>query len=449
MKKIQEAQATQETREGNLLIQQNGELKKQEESTIKNQETTVKKQEEMEQKQENSVIHIVCRRVKRGGTETKKSRKEAINGEKSRENDEKQEEETKKLSKMQKELDEIIKKLREAEIPVPQSDDSSSHPYDSILADIQNELKVGKPSFNKYGGYAYRTYEDICNAIKPVLKRYGAGLTLNDDIVLIGERYYVKATARLSVGGEVISEVSSYARENADKKGMDASQLTGACSSYARKYALNGMFLLDDVRDADAEGGMHAGRDGEPRLAHACLYSEDRGGCKPGAGGQQGVCAHEPSAPQVGRVAYPEGGVASDGVIYASGTLANPGEGVASDKLLCGRAVRTPGTPPTPSGRGTEGEGSKRGTNGGEAPKGTEGEGAKRGNSPYPLKEGDRRGGVNAVTEANIDSYLGKTHTVNELLRIWLDNKSLQKEPWFQQKMTARKKELHANQENS
>ena len=428
MKKIQEAQATQETREGNLLIQQNGELKNQEESTIKNQETTVKKQEttvkkqeETVKKQENSIKESSVEESKEAGQKPKSPVKKQETVKKAEKTMKKQEEETKKLSKMQKELDEIIKKLREAEIPVPQSDDSSSHPYDSILADIQNELKVGKPSFNKYGGYAYRTYEDICNAIKPVLKRYGAGLTLNDDIVLIGDRYYVKATARLSVGGEVISEVSSYARENADKKGMDASQLTGACSSYARKYALNGMFLLDDVRDADAEGGMHAGRDGEPRLAHACLYSEDRGGCKPGAGGQQGVCADEPSAPPVGRVA-------------------NPGEGVASDKLFhAGEDAHAPstppapskgGTPPAPSRRGTEGEGSKRGTNGGEARRGTE-------------------GGVNAVTEANIDSYLGKTHTVNELLRIWLDNKSLQKEPWFQQKMTARKKELHANQENS
>ena len=118
-----------------------------------------------------------------------------------------------------------------------------------ILKKIQNELKVPKNQYNKFGEYNYRSCEDILSAVKPLLG--DAILTLTDDIVYIGDRYYVKATAKIS-DGITFEEVSAYAREVEDKKKMDLAQITGACSSYARKYALNGLFLLDDIKDADS-----------------------------------------------------------------------------------------------------------------------------------------------------------------------------------------------------
>jgi hypothetical protein len=117
-----------------------------------------------------------------------------------------------------------------------------------ILQKIQRELKAPKSQVNSFGRYKYRSCEDILEAVKPLLG--GAVLTLSDEIVLIGDRHYVKATATIWEG--VAKEtVTAYAREEADKKGMDAAQITGACSSYARKYALNGLFLIDDTKDAD------------------------------------------------------------------------------------------------------------------------------------------------------------------------------------------------------
>ena len=116
------------------------------------------------------------------------------------------------------------------------------------LHDIQTQLKAPKNQFNQFGKYNYRSCEDILEAVKPLLN--GLVLLLSDDIIQIGDRYYVKATATLTDGKETISN-PAYAREEADKKGMDASQLTGATSSYARKYALAGLFLLDDNKDAD------------------------------------------------------------------------------------------------------------------------------------------------------------------------------------------------------
>lgn len=124
------------------------------------------------------------------------------------------------------------------------------------LMNIQAELNAPKNQYNKFGGYAYRSCEDIYNAVKPLLKKYGCVLTLNDEVVMIGDRYYVKATATLKsadikqAGFEISN--TAYAREEETKKGMDGSQITGASSSYARKYALNGLFLIDDVRDSDA-----------------------------------------------------------------------------------------------------------------------------------------------------------------------------------------------------
>lgn len=120
------------------------------------------------------------------------------------------------------------------------------------LRHIQQELKAPKTQLNKFGGYRYRSCEDIFEAIKPILDKYNCALTMKDEIVLIGDRYYVQATATL-IDCYMASEITStaYAREEETKKGQDGSQITGASSSYARKYALNGMFLIDDVKDSD------------------------------------------------------------------------------------------------------------------------------------------------------------------------------------------------------
>ena len=119
-----------------------------------------------------------------------------------------------------------------------------------ILQDIQTKLKAPKSQYNKFGNYNYRNCEDILEAVKPLLASYGAAVILYDSIEAIGTRFYVKATATLKAGEEEIS-VTAYAREEETKKGMDSSQITGSASSYARKYALNGLFAIDDTKDAD------------------------------------------------------------------------------------------------------------------------------------------------------------------------------------------------------
>lgn len=120
----------------------------------------------------------------------------------------------------------------------------------SILNKIQQELKAPKGQRNTFGNYNYRSCEDILEAVKPLLGE--ATLVINDEIVMLGDRFYVKATATLKDGKEEVS-ATAYAREALDKKGMDTSQITGATSSYARKYALNGLFLIDDTKDADTK----------------------------------------------------------------------------------------------------------------------------------------------------------------------------------------------------
>ena len=120
------------------------------------------------------------------------------------------------------------------------------------LAKVQSELKAPKGQFNSFGKYHYRSQEDILEAVKPILSRQGMTINLTDDIALVGERYYVKSTAIVSDGTDTIS-VTAFAREPSDKKGMDESQITGTASSYARKYALNGLFAIDDTKDSDAE----------------------------------------------------------------------------------------------------------------------------------------------------------------------------------------------------
>lgn len=121
------------------------------------------------------------------------------------------------------------------------------------LANVQSALKAPKGQYNSFGKYKYRSCEDIVESVKPLLKANGLLLTLTDEIVNIADRFYVKATATIidTDKGESVS-VSAFAREEETKKGMDGSQVTGASSSYARKYALNGIFAIDDTKDSDS-----------------------------------------------------------------------------------------------------------------------------------------------------------------------------------------------------
>lgn len=120
------------------------------------------------------------------------------------------------------------------------------------LIKVQKELIAPKSNFNNFGKYKYRSAEDILEAAKPLNAKNGLLLTLTDEPILIGEWHYIKATAILSNGEESL-RVSAYARESETKKGMDHSQITGTASSYARKYALNGLYLIDDTKDADTD----------------------------------------------------------------------------------------------------------------------------------------------------------------------------------------------------
>jgi len=119
------------------------------------------------------------------------------------------------------------------------------------LLKIQSELKAPKNQRNSFGNYNYRSCEDILEAVKPLCLKYDATLIISDEIVEVGGRVYVKATAKISFQSGQQSESTAYAREPEIKKGMDESQITGAASSYARKYALNGLFCIDDTKDAD------------------------------------------------------------------------------------------------------------------------------------------------------------------------------------------------------
>ena len=118
------------------------------------------------------------------------------------------------------------------------------------VGDIQHKLKAPKGQYNSFGKYNYRSCEDILEGVKPLLKEHDLALLIDDEIVQIGERYYVKATAKITDGREIVS-ATAYAREPDTKKGIDESQITGATSSYARKYALNALLCIDDTKDAD------------------------------------------------------------------------------------------------------------------------------------------------------------------------------------------------------
>ena len=127
-------------------------------------------------------------------------------------------------------------------------------PIFAALMAVQAELKAPKNQHNSFGKYDYRSAEDIIEAVKPLLKENGLFLNMSDEVVLVGDRYYIKATVKVVdvVTGESV-QTSALAREAAQKKGMDESQVTGTASSYARKYALNGLFAIDDNRDADTD----------------------------------------------------------------------------------------------------------------------------------------------------------------------------------------------------
>lgn len=129
------------------------------------------------------------------------------------------------------------------------------------LSEIQQKLKAPKSNFNEFGKYRYRSCEDILESVKPLLG--DLTLVISDEVILIGERYYVKATARLSDGENTI-ETHAYAREADSRKGMDESALTGATSSYSRKYLLNGLFAIDDTKDSDSMDNREQGDKPKP-----------------------------------------------------------------------------------------------------------------------------------------------------------------------------------------
>lgn len=122
------------------------------------------------------------------------------------------------------------------------------------LMQVQVELKAPKNQYNSFGKYKYRSCDDIQEAVKPLEAKHKVALFLSDEPVMIGERHYIKATATFVdlASGETVQN-TGYAREEENKKGMDGSQVTGTASSYARKYALNGLFLIDDTKDADTD----------------------------------------------------------------------------------------------------------------------------------------------------------------------------------------------------
>lgn len=131
------------------------------------------------------------------------------------------------------------------------------------LATIQQELKAPKNQFNKFGNYYYRNCEDILEAVKPLLAKYKATVLLTDSIVEFGGKNYIEAQAQfIDIESEVIIATYAFAREEDNKKGFDSSQLTGSSSTYARKYALNGLLLIDDTKDADT---TNTGEDSQKR----------------------------------------------------------------------------------------------------------------------------------------------------------------------------------------
>ena len=140
------------------------------------------------------------------------------------------------------------------------------------LAEIQAKVKAPKGQFNSFGKYHYRSAEDILEAVKQVINPMGFYISISDSIVVQGDRFYVQATATLSNGTETYTS-TAFAREEESKKGMDGSQVTGASSSYARKYALNGLFALDDTKDSDATNTHGKEQQAKPKIDDTILKS--------------------------------------------------------------------------------------------------------------------------------------------------------------------------------
>lgn len=148
------------------------------------------------------------------------------------------------------------------------------------LNTIQSLLKAPKDQYNKFGNYKYRNCEDILEAVKPLLFSQSCTLTISDEIVMIGTRYYVRATATIKNANGETETATAYAREDESKKGMDASQITGSTSSYARKYALNGLFCIDDTKDSDSlnnecQSNNQLGKDNRKLLPKEKFNDED------------------------------------------------------------------------------------------------------------------------------------------------------------------------------
>lgn len=152
--------------------------------------------------------------------------------------------------------------------------------YKKIMA-VQTELKAPKGQYNKFGGYSYRSCEDILEAVKPLLSQHGLVLTITDGIKTVGDRFYVQAEAMLiDVDSGDSIKTSAYAREALARKGMDDSQVTGSASSYARKYALNGLFCIDDNKDADTWNNASQSRSNTRN-------DSPKGNCQDGATGRK------------------------------------------------------------------------------------------------------------------------------------------------------------------
>ena len=143
------------------------------------------------------------------------------------------------------------------------------------LVEIQKKLKAPKGQFNNFGKYHYRSCEDIIEALKPIIHPMGFALLMNDEVVQIGERYYVKSTVWLN-NGEELYQATAYAREEEHKKGMDGSQITGAASSYARKYALNALLAIDDNKDSDVTKLSDDTADMIIRLLNSAVIPEEQ-----------------------------------------------------------------------------------------------------------------------------------------------------------------------------
>ena len=142
------------------------------------------------------------------------------------------------------------------------------------LVKIQAELKAPKNQTNNFGKYKYRSAEDIIEAVKPILNKYGTALVVSDEVVQVGDRIYIKATATLLDGTDDSISVNGWAREEESKKGMDSAQLTGSTASYAKKYALSNLFAIDDTKDSDATN-EHKDEVGEQKRMELILLLEN------------------------------------------------------------------------------------------------------------------------------------------------------------------------------